>query len=244
MHVLALDSTTRAGSVAIVDDDRVLLERTGNAALTHAERLPAELLDVLADAGLSLSRVELFAIAAGPGSFTGLRVGIATIQGLAFARRGRVAPISALDALAQLASRDRSEGTILGVWMDAHRREVFGALYRVGSGPIFSEARLDPIEAASVGAPAAVFERWCRAGWRPAAVVGDGAVLYEPLVGGRSQVLPPPPIAGAIGAMAARRARQNQTLDPAAVQPLYIRRPDAEVARERSASTPDHLSRG
>src|SRR5262245_55932409 len=212
MHVLALDSTTRAGSVAIVDDERVLLERQGNAALTHAERLPGELIEVLADAGVSLDRVELFAIAAGPGSFTGLRVGIATIQGLAFARRARVSPISALDALAQMGSRDRAEGTVIGVWMDAHRREVFSALYRIGAGPIFSGTRLDQLERASVGAPDAVFERWRGAGWLPAVVVGDGAVLYAPLVDGRCEVLPPPPIAGAIGAMAARRARQNQTV--------------------------------
>ena len=243
MHVLALDSTTRAGSVAIVDDDRVLLERSGNAALTHAERLPGELMDALEEARLPLNRVELFAIAAGPGSFTGLRVGIATIQGLAFARRARVSPISALDALAQLASRDRPEGALVGVWMDAHRHEVFSALYRIGGGAIFSDARLEAVEAAAVDAPAAVFGRWRSAGWLPLAMIGDGAVLYSPLVGGRSEVLPPPSIAGAIGAMAARRARQNQTVDPAAVQPLYIRRPDAEVARERAASAPDHPSR-
>jgi tRNA threonylcarbamoyladenosine biosynthesis protein TsaB len=243
MHVLALDSTTRAGSVAIVDDDRVLLERRGNAARTHAERLPGELLDALEAVGLSLGDVGLFAVAAGPGSFTGLRVGIATIQGLAFARRTRVCPIPALDALAQLGSRDRHEGTLVGVWMDAHRHEVFSALYRVIGGAIFSDARLETVEKASVGAPAAVLERWSSAGWLPAVIVGDGADVYAPLVGGRSEVLPAPPIAGAIGAMAVGWARQNQAVDPAAVQPLYIRRPDAEVARERAASTQDHPSR-
>src|SRR5262245_4885334 len=98
MRVLALDSTTRAGSVARVDGERVLSERNGDAALTHAQRLPGVLLRILEEANASLDSVELFAVASGPGSFTGLRVGIATVQGLAFTRHTRVAPVSALDA--------------------------------------------------------------------------------------------------------------------------------------------------
>src|ERR1700693_4419729 len=104
MHVLALDTTTRDGSVALVDEHHVIEERRGDAVRTHAERLPAELL-TLADAhGLSVRGIDLFAVAAGPGSFTGLRIGIATIQGLAFVGRKRIAPVSALEALAQAAS--------------------------------------------------------------------------------------------------------------------------------------------
>src|SRR5256885_1879850 len=74
MRVLALDSTTRAGSVAIVDDDAVVDERAGDATRSHAERLPAEIL-ALADANhTAIPSVDLFAVASGPGSFTGLRI--------------------------------------------------------------------------------------------------------------------------------------------------------------------------
>src|SRR5262245_42777777 len=215
MRVLALDSTTRAGSVAIVDDDRVIVERAGDAARTHAERLPGELLAALDEAGLSLSGIDLFAIASGPGSFTGLRVGIATIQGLAFARRARVSAISALDALAQIASRGRADGTVVGVWMDAHRREVFSALYRVAGEPLVSDDRLTPMEEAAVGSPDQTFERWAAAGLIPAVIIGDGAVMYARVADGRSQAMPAPAIAGALGVMAARRG-SGQSIVPAA----------------------------
>jgi len=142
MKALALDTTTRAGSVALVIDDHVIDERSGDGARTHGERLPAEIVS-LADANqLALSDVDLFAVAAGPGSFTGLRIGIATVQGLAVVTRRPVAGISALDALAQIASRDVTAGALVAAWMDAHRREVFAALYRVSSAAAFDDDRL------------------------------------------------------------------------------------------------------
>src|SRR5438046_705271 len=90
VRVLALDTTTRAGSVALVEDGRVLDERAGDATRTHAERLPAELLARLDAGDLTLADVDLFAVASGPGSFTGLRIGIATMQGLAFVGGRRI----------------------------------------------------------------------------------------------------------------------------------------------------------
>src|SRR5262245_22323963 len=103
MLILALDSTTRAGSVALVEDDGVLAERRGDAERSHAERLPRDLDAVLEAHGRRTSDVDLFAVAAGPGSFTGLRVGIATMQGLAFVHRRPLAAVSALEAMALMA---------------------------------------------------------------------------------------------------------------------------------------------
>src|SRR4051812_37025982 len=131
MRVLALDTTTRAGSVAVAEDGRVLVERTGDAARTHAERLPAEVTDALTAAHLTLADIDLFAVASGPGSFTGLRIGIATVQGFAFVTRKRVAPVSALRALAEAAAAGCQPGTRIAAWMDAHRGEVFSALYEI-----------------------------------------------------------------------------------------------------------------
>src|SRR2546427_8154700 len=159
MRALALDTTTRAGSVALVDDDRIVDERSGDGARTHAERLPAEIL-ALADAhGLALADVDLYGVASGPGSFTGLRIGIATIQGLAFVHRRRCVGVSALDALAQLGSLDLLPGTLVAAWMDAHRRDVFSAVYRVTSAPPFSPERLVHVEGPTVGDPASTVER-------------------------------------------------------------------------------------
>src|SRR5450759_3609387 len=131
MKVLALDTTTREGSVALVEDDRIVAEQIGDGTRTHALRLPDELLQ-LADAHhLAVSDVDLFAVASGPGSFTGLRIGIATIQGLAFVHRRRIVGVPALEALAHLGSLGLSPGTVIASWMDAHRREGFAAVYRV-----------------------------------------------------------------------------------------------------------------
>jgi tRNA threonylcarbamoyladenosine biosynthesis protein TsaB len=228
MRVLALDSTTRGGSVAIVEDDRIIVERRGDSARTHAERLPGDILDL----GVSLAAVDLFAVAAGPGSFTGLRIGIATIQGLAFSLGKKVAPVSALDVLGQLGSRGLPRDATVGVWMDAHRREVFSARYRVTAEALFSEDRLALVDAPEVGDPSTILGRWETAGAVPHLIIGDGATLYAALIGNRATVAPAPDLAGAIGVMAVHRARAGKVVDPAAVQPVYIRRPDAEIARD------------
>ena len=101
MVILALDTTTKAGSCALWRDGALVEQRPGDAARTHAERLPGDLADLLAAHGLTVKDVDLYAVASGPGSFTGLRVGIATIQGLALVHGRKVVAVSALEALAQ-----------------------------------------------------------------------------------------------------------------------------------------------
>src|SRR5579863_714634 len=123
MRVLALDTTTRAGSLALLDEDRLVEEASGDPSRTHAERLPGEMLALLARHALTVPDVDVFAVASGPGSFTGLRIGIATIQGLAFASGRPVVAVSALGALAQMASRALQPGALVAAWMDAHRHD-------------------------------------------------------------------------------------------------------------------------
>src|SRR5206468_2472744 len=139
--VLALDSTTRAGSVALVEDDQIVAERRCDPARSHAERLPGDLLRLLGDTGVPLSAIDVFAVAAGPGSFTGLRIGMATMQGFAFVERKRIAAVSALEAIGHFASADLAAGELVGVWMNAHRRDVFSALYRIADAPLFARDR-------------------------------------------------------------------------------------------------------
>lgn len=225
--ILSLDTTTRTGSAAVLRGGVVLAEHEGNGALTHGQRLPGELMRVLEDAGMPIERVDLFAVAAGPGSFTGLRVGIATIQGLAMARGRKVAAISALDALARAGmSAERP----IGAWMDAQRGEVFAALYAPGGR--------DVLVAATAATAESVLAAWA-ASTDLAAVtfVGDGAVRYRDVIarvtGGDPHVLPPPPLAGLIGQIAADEPAR--AVLPHAVVPVYLRRPDAEVARARRA---------
>ena len=223
MRVLALDTTTRAGSVALVVDDVVVDERAGDASRTHGERLPAE----LAQLGAAWDTIDVFAVAAGPGSFTGLRIGIATIQGLALVTGKRVVGVSTLEALAQLASAELRSGALVAAWVDAQRGEVFSALYRVADAPLFAPERLQELESPSVASPEATRAAWSRHNIVSAVFVGDGASRYVP---GSAE---PPLLAGAIGRMAAVRAARGESVSAAGVHPLYIRRPDAELARDR-----------
>jgi tRNA threonylcarbamoyladenosine biosynthesis protein TsaB len=236
MKVLALDTTTRAGSVAIVDGDRVIDERGGDAARGHAERLPGEMLAIAAATQTPLASVDLFAVASGPGSFTGLRIGIATVQGVAFVQGRGMVGVSALEALAHCASVGLSAGAHVAAWMDAYRRDIFAALYRVTDAPAFDPDRLVELDPPSVDSPAATWARWTNEFVVPSVVIGDGAVLYETTVT-PSRVMRPPLLAGAIGRLAVSYARRGATVHPSAVHPLYVRRPDAEIAREKGSST-------
>src|ERR1051325_1570697 len=109
MRVLALDTSTRAGSVALVDDDRIVEERGGDASRSQGVRLPGE----LAALGAPWPTIDVFAVASGPGSFTGLRIGIATMQGLAVVTGRRAVGVSALEALAQFASARLPAGALV-----------------------------------------------------------------------------------------------------------------------------------
>jgi tRNA threonylcarbamoyladenosine biosynthesis protein TsaB len=242
MRVLALDTTARGGSVAIVEDGRIVDERVGDSARTHAERLPAELVDLAGAHGLTLADVDLLAVASGPGSFTGLRIGIAAVQGLAVVLRRRVVAVPALDALGQIGSRGLEAPARVAAWMDAHRRDVFAACYDVSGSVVFEPERLAVVEGPTVGDPAATLKRWSALpSGAPIVFIGDGAVMYADVIARAvpdARVMAAPPLAAAIGLIAVERARRGETVDPAALQPLYVRRPDAEVERERRLRYP------
>jgi tRNA threonylcarbamoyladenosine biosynthesis protein TsaB len=238
MLILALDTTTRAGSAALVRDGVAVQEHVGDPSTTHGERLPADLMRLLDAADVRLDTVDLFAVAAGPGSFTGLRVGIATIQGLAVAGRKRVVPVSVLDALARAALRPSTTVTSapdaeehIAPWMDAQRGEVFAAIYDPSARMLLVEP--------TAAAPSATLDGWApHAATRTFRFIGDGALRYHEQIaarlGARARVLDTvPPLAGIIGAIAHERA--GEAVVPHAVVPIYIRRPDAELARARRA---------
>lgn len=226
--VLALETATRAGSVAVVRGTRELDARAGDPARPHATRLPGDLLAALTRSGLTLADVDLLAVCLGPGAFTGLRVGIASIQGLAMATGLPVAGVSALDALAVAAVAAGTDGRI-GVWMDAARGEVFAARYEPDRDAVLGIRHADePVSAP----PAAVVETW-RAD-PPGVLIGDGAARFpdEAATLG-AQVLPTPSLLAPIVARcAARLAEAGGAGRPHALRPVYVRRPDAELARE------------
>ena len=254
MLVLALDTTTRRGSLALARDGVLLEVSAGDEELTHAARLPGDLLRCLERHGLGVPDVDLFAVAAGPGSFTGLRIGIATIQGLAFAGRRPVVAVSALDALAHAAAGQMPSGSgLIGAWMDAHRREVYACLYRKAERPsgtpvvpgpagVASAADLGDLQvvsAAEVRPPEAVVESWVPKLDGHVVMLGDGATTYRELLlermGQQVTIMEHPLIAAVVAEIATSRAGLGQTIQPHAIRPFYVRRPDAELERDRRA---------
>jgi tRNA threonylcarbamoyladenosine biosynthesis protein TsaB len=234
MLTLALDTTGRGGSLALMRDGQALEVFAGDPARTHATRLPGDILSCLARHALTLGDIELYGVAVGPGSFTGLRIGIATIQGLAFASGRPVVGVSALDALVEAAGPPPDSGApgrLRAAWIDARRNEVFACLYRSAGD------RWEPMGPPVVKRPPEVLADWGDAlGDAAVEFVGDGALAYREEIELRpaTVITPAPLLAAAIASLAERGAAEGRAGAPHLIRPLYVRRPDAELARDRS----------
>ena len=241
MVILALDTSTAGGSTAVRRGGVLLAERSGPREVPHARRLPRDLVVTLEEAGVDLKEVTLFAVSSGPGAFTGLRIGIATQQGLAFAAGRPLVGVSSLDALAHAVLDRHHLPTLplIAAWMDAARGEVFTALYERGPGPTLSL-----VDEPAVASAASTVERWTpfMAGG-PILFVGDGAIRYAGQLTaayGKAAVIAPeiPLLAGIIARLAEGAAARGDAGRPEAIRPLYVRRPDAELARDRRLRDP------
>lgn len=230
MIVLALETATRDGSVALARDEVVIASARGEGSRPHAARLPGDALALLDPLGLTLRDVDVFAVCLGPGAFTGLRVGIASAQGLAFATGRPIIGISALDALAVAALDGRDASAVAGVWMDGARREVFAARYAAAPHTLF---RVQAIGEA-LSAPAAdVAADWADGGGVVSHWIGEGALRYREHIAGGEVIEPTPPLAPLIARLGTRAALAGQAGTPHALRPIYVRPPDVELARER-----------
>jgi tRNA threonylcarbamoyladenosine biosynthesis protein TsaB len=230
MVILALDTSANRGSAAVIraDGERtIVVERAGDESRPHGERLPMELMAVLREAGASIEDLGGLAVAVGPGSFTGLRVGIATIQGLALARSLPVTPVSTFEALAWHA---RGSTGAIAAWVDAHRGEVFATLLAPDGRTVLAPA--------AALAPEAALDAW-RDALAPFARVrflGDGAVRYRDVIHGRlgpqAEVdAAAPMLAGGIAWIAS--TEPGRAVRPHALVPQSVRRPDVELTRDR-----------
>lgn len=237
MWLLALETTTREGSVALLKDDVVVAERPGDPALSHAERVPADFAAVLAAAGLAPSALDLVAVATGPGGFTGLRIGLASIQGLALALDRPTAGVPSLAALVWAAFEADQELTRAGAWLDASRGEVFAAAFARPPG----EAPAWPLPA--LAAPSAAVPVDTLAMWRTDVPAGTPVVgaCQPPACAALQQagypvLAAPPRLAAVVGRVAWRMHTLGLTGPPHALMPEYVRRPDVEIDRDRRAA--------
>jgi len=129
--MLSLDTTTKAASCAVARDGVVLNEEPIDPTRQLALQLPGALRDILDLSAIALEEIDAFAVATGPGSFTGLRIGVATMQGLAFGTRKPLIGISGLTALRAVAS-PAFLGSRIATWVDAWRGDVYAALFEDG----------------------------------------------------------------------------------------------------------------
>lgn len=234
--VLALDTSSKSGSVAITDGDRVLGELTVPDVGTHSEWLLSSVHGLLSDAGLSAGDIDLFAIGHGPGSFTGLRIGVSVVKGLAWATGKPVRTVSTLKAMAVGVGVDAEAdgGPAICPVLDARRGEVYGAIYRYVDGLLveeLSDRAIDPAEFAgkvrSVAAGGVVF-------------TGSGFPVYEDVllsgVGDAGEVkIAPEELWQASGASVARLALKEGTeVTAGELKPLYMRKSEAELKRNSS----------
>ena len=221
MIILALDSTATTASAALCRDSHLLAMTTLNVGLTHSETLLPIIQQLFEHTGLEIRDVDLFATSSGPGSFTGVRIGAATIKGLAFGRGKPCVGVSSLLALAHNLSA--CEGIICPV-MNARRNQVYNALFEAHDGRL---TRLCPDRAISVPELCGQIENESR----PVFVCGDGVGLMDEL--------PSHPVtemliwqnAYSVAQCALEQYNNGQYTNDIALSPTYLRMPQAE--RER-----------
>lgn len=224
MNYFVLDSYGKTASVVIATTDSVLFEKVEANGYTHSETLLPLCLEAFEKTDLTASDIDVFGVTVGPGSFTGLRIGLATIKGLAFPSSTPVAPVSTLAALAHTCETD---GTILAA-LDARRNEVYNAFFEKEGNHY---TRLTPDNACAVTA-LEDFVKNCK---KPLSIVGDGATLCYNVFKSVDGVLPPltTPVNVAKGALFFTKQMQKdgQLIPPAQLAPVYLRLSQAE--RER-----------
>jgi tRNA threonylcarbamoyladenosine biosynthesis protein TsaB len=234
MLILAVDTSTRAGSVAVLRDEQLLGVRATSSTEPHASGLFTDLQSLLGELRIPLTAFELFAVAAGPGSFTGLRIGLTAAKAWAEAFGRPIAPVSSLEAIAVQALQIPSlaTGTPVAAVQDARRGQVFGRVYdyvREDANPFHPLGE-------EVLVPAAEFLDLVadQAGSRPPVFVSPApepiqSALADSTFKGVHAHVVSGVLAPFIGQIGHSRARRGEVVDALLLDANYVRRTDAEV---------------
>ena len=234
MNLLAIDTAGKTAAVAVLRDEVLLYEAAANNGLTHSETLLPMVDTALKACGLRCADIDLYGVTAGPGSFTGLRIGLAAVKGMALPRQTPCAGVSTLEALAWGMA---GQGTVVGA-LDARRGQVYWAGFDLAT-----HDRLTP----DAAAPVQALENFVAGCKKPLFFVGDGAALCYNRFSELPGVLPCPQplrvLRGSGVALAARRMLQaGRTVPPAELLPDYHRLSQAEreLAEREGRAAPDH----
>jgi tRNA threonylcarbamoyladenosine biosynthesis protein TsaB len=225
--VLGVETSTMQGGVALVGHDRLVSEYMLNVEATHSERLLPAIDRMLSDAGMGLDALSGIAVSIGPGSFTGLRIGLSTVKGLAYATGLPVVGVPTLEALAWTLPFAAEQVCPV---LDARKQEVYTALFRHERGGLvrlMEDAALAP-------------ETLCSRIRKPTLFLGDGLAAYGELFRrrlGDRMLLPPLASRGARPACVAELGRERLLRgqgEPAeSLVPRYLRPSEAELRRAR-----------
>ena len=233
MNILALDTAGKTAAVAVMQQDILRYETASNTGLTHSETLLPMVDSMLVNSGHTLSEVDVVAVAAGPGSFTGLRIGVAAAKGLAWVEDKDCAPCSTLESMAWPLAH--MEGAVIVCAMDARRKQVYNARFLASGGTL---TRLSEDRAIGLEELAAEVKK----SGNPQIIVGDGASLcynaFEQC--GVQAVLMPPHLiyqtAWGVARAGLELARQDKLVPAGQMAPRYHRLSQAERERlERMA---------
>jgi tRNA threonylcarbamoyladenosine biosynthesis protein TsaB len=229
MRVLALDTATEIGSIALLEEDTLLAQTQLRVEKTHSQTLWRAIRFLFAETGWGLEQIDLWAVSTGPGSFTGVRIGMATIKGLAWATRKPVVGVSTLEVLA---SAIAPTPYLICPVLDARRQEVYFAFYRHAPGGSIREVR---------GAGHGSVQGLCREIQEPAILLGNGVHRYrESFLNllGDSALIPEPwnhSLSGmALAAIALKRFRLGEGGEAKDLRPLYLRSAEAEFNKRNS----------
>jgi tRNA threonylcarbamoyladenosine biosynthesis protein TsaB len=222
MRVLAVETSTLSGGAALLDGERVVGEYTLDVRVTHSERLMAAIDQLLSDAGWTARELEGIAVTVGPGSFTGLRVGLSTVKGLALALAIPVAAVPTLDAMA--AMLPYAALPVCPV-LDARKREVYASLYRWDG--LEMRRQWDYLAVAP--------DELARRLREPVIVVGDGAEAIDSAFARRVEPPRRGPAPAVVGALGRARLARGETVTVADLVPIYLRPSEAELKRRGAA---------
>ncbi|MDO5401556.1 MAG: tRNA (adenosine(37)-N6)-threonylcarbamoyltransferase complex dimerization subunit type 1 TsaB [Eubacteriales bacterium] len=227
MLILAFETSAKAASVALLEEDKLLGESYQNTGLTHSQTLMVMAQDLLKQCGKTVGDVNAVAVAQGPGSFTGVRIGVAAAKGFAWGGALPCCGVSTLEAMAL--SLGAYEGYVCPV-MDARRSQVYNALFRAENGKITRISEDRAIALSDLAGELKALDG-------PIFLVGDGSPLTFKTLGGDipSLILPPEhrlhQRATGVALLAAKKIAAGETADGNTLTPNYLRLSQAE--RER-----------
>lgn len=222
MKILALDTSALTATAAVLDGDTIVCEESTTTKLTHSQTIMPMVDDLLRKASLDIGDIDLFACSVGPGSFTGLRIGIGTIKGLAYGCEKKVCAVSTLEALAY--NIPFSDFLIAPI-MDARREQVYNALYKWENGKLIT---IEEPRAISI-------EELCASLNKKTVFVGDGVKVYKEKISvllGDNALFALPSHVLQRASCVAMAALEKEAITPAELSAVYLRKPQAERERE------------